>query len=66
MQDLQGVMPSTMPELEDTVFGGVQTAVRAPFIGALRPGGAPQRAKNRTRGQGPLVRKGLPRPALPA
>jgi hypothetical protein len=66
MKDLQGVMASTIPELEDQVFVRVQNAVPAPFIGALRKGGAPQIAKNRTRGQVQLVRNGLPRPALPA
>ena len=66
MKDLQGVMTSTIPELEDTVFVGVQNAVPAPFIGAFREGGAPQIAKDRTRGQVQLVRNGLPRPALPA
>jgi hypothetical protein len=66
MKDVQGVMAPPIPELEDQVFVGVQNTVPAPFIGALRTGGAPQGAKDRARGQVQLVRNGLPRPALPA
>ena len=64
MKDLQGVMATTVPELEDKVFVGVQNAVPAPFIGALRKGGTPQIAKDRTLGNVQLVRNGLPGPAL--
>src|SRR5262249_19382541 len=49
MKDLQGVMAPTIPELEDKVFVGIQDTVPAPFIGALRKGGAPQIAKDCTR-----------------
>ena len=45
---------------------GIQDAVPAPFIGALREGRAPEIPKHGTFPNPQLLRIGLPGPALPA
>jgi hypothetical protein len=64
MKDLQGVLAPTIPKLEDKVFVGVQNAVPAPFIGALRKGRAAEIPKHGRFPNPQLLRNGLPSPAL--
>lgn len=46
VQHLQGVMAAPVPGLQHGIFVGVEDAVPAPFVGALRTGGAPEIAQH--------------------
>jgi hypothetical protein len=64
MKHLQGGMATLVPVLKQAVFVGVEDAVPAPFIGALRKGGAAEIPKPGALAKPPLLRNGLPGPAL--
>lgn len=46
VQDLQGVMAAPVPMPQEEVFVGVEDAMPASFVGALRKGWAPEIAKH--------------------
>jgi hypothetical protein len=64
LPDLPGVRPALVPGLEEESLLGVQEARPAPFLGALRTGRAAEIPQHGRFPHPPLLRPGLPSPAL--